>query len=248
MQMSLYLTINDSQKAMTEIEHSKALLGLTADIVAAHVKNNQVATAALPGLIGQVFAALRDAGRAAAPAPAPARVEPERQMPVVSAKKSVFPDYIICLEDGRKLKTLKRHLRSTYDLTPEQYREKWGLAADYPMVAPNYAEHRSALAKQAGLGRKPNAAKLAAPELDLTPAPAAPPAPRPAPVQAPADPVVQAREFSREGRSEHTAASVFAKFPRAQDAAPEAPAAPPADGRKPTRKPFSKQLARTMRP
>jgi predicted transcriptional regulator len=229
---------------MTEIEHSKALLGLTADIVAAHVKNNQVATTALPGLIEQVFAALRDAGRAAAPAPAPARVEPERQSPVVSAKKSVFADYIICLEDGRKLKTLKRHLRSTYDLTPEQYREKWGLAADYPMVAPNYAEHRSALAKQAGLGRKPAAAKPAAPQLDLTP----PPAPRPAPVQppAPAVSVAPPQEHPRESRSEHTAASVFAKFPRAQE--PAAPAPAPADARKSTRKPFSKQLARNMRP
>jgi predicted transcriptional regulator len=226
---------------MAEIEHSKALLGLTAEIVAAHVRNNQVQAAELPALIEQVFAALRDAGRPAAPAPAPLRVEPERQMPVVSAKKSVFPDYIICLEDGRKLKTLKRHLRSTYDLTPEQYREKWGLAADYPMVAPNYAEHRSALAKQAGLGRKPGAGRHgAAPELDLAP----PAAPRPAEAPAP-DP---RPDHPRDGRSEHTAASVFAKFPRAQEAAAETPAPAPADGRKSTRKPFSKQLARNMRP
>ena len=253
---------------MTEIEQSKALLGLTAEIVSAHVKNNHTETADLPSLIAQVFAALRDAGRAAVAAPAPARVEPERPTPVVSAKKSVFPDYIICLEDGRKLKTLKRHLRSTYNLTPEQYREKWDLAPDYPMVAPNYAERRSALAKQLGLGRKP-AAKTAAPELDLTPqaslpvsapqtprAAAAPP-PTPAPAQparaasAPAPERAPERtpERTRESRTEHTAASVFAKFPR-QEAEPTAEVlqTPDNGGRKSSRKPFSKQLARTMRP
>jgi predicted transcriptional regulator len=247
---------------MTEIDQSKALLGLTADIVSAHVKNNQVPMAALPALIEQVFAALRGAGRAASPAPAPLRVEPERQMPVVSAKKSVFPDYIICLEDGRKLKTLKRHLRSTYNLTPEQYREKWGLAADYPMVAPNYAEHRSALAKQAGLGRKPGSAKPGiAP--DVMPLPAARPAPAPSPLAArtppppaahaaapsiPAPPPEAILEHPRDTRPEHTAASVFAKFPRAQEPAAEAAPASPADKSKSTRKPFSKQLARGMRP
>jgi predicted transcriptional regulator len=222
---------------MTEIEQSKALLGLTAEIVSAHVKNNQVPTAELPGLIQQVYAALRDAGNAAAIATEPAaRAEPERPSPVVSPKKSVFPDYIICLEDGRKLKTLKRHLRSTYNMTPEQYREKWDLAADYPMVAPNYAEHRSALAKQLGLGRKP-AAPATQHELPEVVAQHEPPAPDAAP---------EAAGFVRERGSEHTAASVFAKFPRQQEAEPEA--APAADGRKPRRKPFSKQLARTMRP
>ncbi len=257
---------------MTEIEQSKALLGLTAEIVSAHVKNNHTETADLPSLIAQVFAALRDAGRAAVAAPAPARVEPERPTPVVSAKKSVFPDYIICLEDGRKLKTLKRHLRSTYNLTPEQYREKWDLAPDYPMVAPNYAERRSALAKQLGLGRKP-AAKVAAPQLDLTPQASlpvsAPQTPRAAATPAPAQPAraasaaaperateraperatERAPERTRESRTEHTAASVFAKFPR-QEAEPTAEVlqTPDTGGRKSSRKPFSKQLARTMRP
>jgi predicted transcriptional regulator len=264
---------------MTEIEQSKALLALTAEIVSAHVKNNQVGTGDLPALIEQVFVALRDAGRVAAPVQVAARAEPERPAPVVSPKKSVFPDYIICLEDGRKLKTLKRHLRSTYNMTPEQYREKWDLAADYPMVAPNYAEHRSVLAKQLGLGRKPAKAKADAPELDLS-ARAVPPAP----VAAPAPPVREAAgrepvareqvareqgarghalreqvgreqvgrepapERPRESRTEHTAASVFAKFPRPQEAAAEAPAPADSDNRKSRRKPFSKQLARTMRP
>jgi hypothetical protein len=131
-------------------------------------------------------------------------------------------------------------------MTPEQYREKWDLAADYPMVAPNYAEHRSALAKQLGLGRKPAAAAVAdAPELDL-PEPA-PPAPAPVAAATAPPPREAPAERVREGRAEHTAASVFAKFPKPQDAEPEAPAAEQ-DGRKSRRKPFSKQLARTMRP
>jgi predicted transcriptional regulator len=232
-----------------QIEQSKALLGLTAEIVAAHVKNNQVATSDLPALIEQVYVALRDAGNGpVAPVQAPARVEPERPAPVVPPKKSVFPDYIICLEDGRKFKTLKRHLRSTYNMTPEQYREKWDLAADYPMVAPNYAGHRSALAKQLGLGRKPAAAAAAAPAAPVPEVPAAvappPPPPAPAPVRSEAPP-----ERVRESRSEPTADSVFARFPQAAAARSEPPATPEPDGRKPSRrKPFSKQLARSMRP
>ena len=240
---------------MTEIDQNKALLGLTAEIVSAHVKNNAVATTELPLLIEKIYLALRDAGQAAASVPAykEARPEPlERPAPVVAPKKSVFPDYIICLEDGRKLKTLKRHLRSTYNMTPEQYREKWDLAADYPMVAPNYAEHRSLLAKQLGLGRKPAAAVAVAdaPQLDLTPPKAAEePAPRPAPAaREPAPQPIRetVAEPVREPRTDHTAASVFAKFPR-QVEEPAEPA-PETGLRKSTRKPFSKQLARTMRP
>ncbi len=231
-------------------EQSKALLGLTAEIVAAHVKNNQVATGDLPALIEQVYVALRDAGSGpAAPVQAPVRIEPERPAPVVPPKKSVFPDYIICLEDGRKFKTLKRHLRSTYNMTPEQYREKWDLAADYPMVAPNYAGHRSALAKQLGLGRKPAASAAvppAAPEVEapVVVAPPPPSAPSPAPVSREAPP-----ERVRESRSEPTADSVFARFPQAAAGRAEPPTTPEPDGRKPSRrKPFSKQLARSMRP
>ncbi|MDA1131719.1 MAG: MucR family transcriptional regulator [Proteobacteria bacterium] len=129
---------------MTQHIRDAELLGFTADIVSAHVANNTVAVTDLPQLIRQVYAALAnvDGGGAAAPPPAPA----------VPIKKSVTPDYIVCLEDGRKLKMLKRHLMTRYGLTPDAYRERWGLPGDYPMVAPNYARQRSALAKKIGLG------------------------------------------------------------------------------------------------
>jgi len=122
------------------------ILGLTAQIVSAHVSNNSVSTDALPSLIQDVFRTLSGVGKTP--------VQAERPQPAVPAKKSVFPDFIICLEDGKKLKMLKRHLKTSYDMTPGQYRERWGLAPDYPMVAPNYAHHRSALAKKIGLGTK----------------------------------------------------------------------------------------------
>ena len=125
----------------------RTLLNLTAQIVAAHVGNDTVATEALPGLIQSVYRALAGLENpTAVPAPPPE--------PAVPVKRSVFPDYIVCLEDGKKLKMLKRHLATSFNLTPQQYRERWGLPSDYPMVAPNYAERRSALAKQNGLGRK----------------------------------------------------------------------------------------------
>ena len=128
-------------------ESDTDLLNLTAKIVSAHIGNNQVAPDALPKLIQAVYDSLAAVGTAE-PAPAPL-------MPAVPIRRSVFPDHIVCLEDGKKLKMLKRHLRGTYGMTPDQYREKWGLPADYPMVAPNYASLRSSLAKQLGLGRKP---------------------------------------------------------------------------------------------
>ncbi len=120
------------------------ILTLTAQIVSAHVSNNSVSVDALTSLIQDVYRALADIG--AEP------VEEERPQPAVPIKKSVFADYIVCLEDGKKLKMLKRHLNTAYNLSPDQYRERWGLAADYPMVAPNYAKHRSTLAKKIGLG------------------------------------------------------------------------------------------------
>jgi predicted transcriptional regulator len=123
------------------------LLTLTADIVAAHVSNNSVAVNDLPNLIQNVHAALNGIVSASS-APEP---KPE---PKVSIRSSVKPDYIVCLEDGKKLKMLKRHLMTHYNLTPEQYRQKWGLSAEYPMVAPNYAEQRRTLAKSIGLGTK----------------------------------------------------------------------------------------------
>ena len=123
------------------------LLTLTADIVAAHVSNNSVAVNDLPNLIENVHKALR--GISATSAAPEAKPEPK-----VSIRSSVKPDYIVCLEDGKKLKMLKRHLMTHYNMTPDEYRQKWGLSADYPMVAPNYAEQRRTLAKSIGLGTK----------------------------------------------------------------------------------------------
>jgi predicted transcriptional regulator len=122
------------------------LLAQATEIVAAFVGNNTVAVSDLPGLISSVFQALRATGQVEAEKMA------EAPVPAVPIKKSIGTDFLICLEDGKKLKMLKRHLRTAYGLTPEQYREKWGLPADYPMVAPNYAKKRSSLARQIGLG------------------------------------------------------------------------------------------------
>jgi predicted transcriptional regulator len=123
------------------------LLTLTADIVAAHVSNNSVAVNDLPNLIQNVHAALTGISHSSS-APEP---KPE---PKVSIRSSIKPDYIVCLEDGKRLKMLKRHLMTHYNMTPDQYRQKWGLSSDYPMVAPNYAEQRRTLAKSIGLGTK----------------------------------------------------------------------------------------------
>ncbi|HEY4253371.1 MAG TPA: MucR family transcriptional regulator [Roseomonas sp.] len=133
---------------MPEINTNTDILGLTAEIVAAHVANNAVSLPDLPGLIQDVYRTLSNIG--APPAPVA-----EKPQPAVPIKKSITPEYLICLEDGKKLKMLKRHLKTAYNLTPEQYRERWGLASDYPMVAPVYAAHRSTLAKKIGLGTKP---------------------------------------------------------------------------------------------
>jgi len=131
-----------------QFDISETLITLTSDIVAAHVSNNSVAVEDVPALIGNVYNALAGLGQ---PVQAPvAALEP-----AVSVRSSVKPDHIVCLEDGKKLKMLKRHLMTHYNLTPEQYRTRWNLPADYPMVAPNYAERRRELAKKIGLGRKP---------------------------------------------------------------------------------------------
>ena len=122
------------------------LLALTAEIVASHVSNNSVQHADLPALINEVYKALSQIGAPVVEAPA------VRPQPAVPIRKSVFPDHIVCLEDGKKLKMLKRHLMTSYNLTPEQYRERWGLPGDYPMVAPDYAEQRRDLAMKIGLG------------------------------------------------------------------------------------------------
>ncbi len=124
------------------------LVELTAEIVSAYVSNNTVSASDVSGLIGDVHSALSRAAGGADP------VEREELRPAITVKKSVTPEFIICLEDGKKFKSLKRHLRTHYNLSPEEYREKWGLPHDYPMVAPNYAAARSALAKKMGLGTR----------------------------------------------------------------------------------------------
>jgi predicted transcriptional regulator len=134
-------------------DHAKSdhLVALAADIVCAYVSNNTINAADLPSVIGAVHSAL---AQAAGGAHAPAPVVREELKPAISLKKSITPEYLICLEDGKKFKSLKRHIRTHYNLSPEEYRDKWGLPHDYPMVAPNYAEARSALAKKMGLGTR----------------------------------------------------------------------------------------------
>jgi predicted transcriptional regulator len=132
---------------MTDNSEPNDLLALTTEIVAAHVSNNSVAVGELPQLIHQVYQSLAGIGKTL-----PAAVE--RPQPAISVKRSVHPDYIVCLEDGKKLKMLKRHLKTAYNMTPDEYRERWNLGADYPMVAPNYARQRSRLAKEIGLGTR----------------------------------------------------------------------------------------------
>ncbi|MDF0487741.1 MucR family transcriptional regulator [Sphingomonas sp. H39-1-10] len=146
---------------MADTDLQAELLTLTADIVAAHVSNNSVAVGDLPVLIKNVHGSLSGLS-------SPKEPEPVAQAPAVSIRSSVKPDHIVCLEDGKKLKMLKRHLMTHYQMTPADYRAKWNLPADYPMVAPSYAEQRRGLAKKIGLGRKPRT---------LAPAPA--PAPEP---------------------------------------------------------------------
>ena len=145
------------------------LIGLTADIVSAHVSHNNVAATDVPQLIRSVFEALDKVGK-------PVVVAEPQPEPAVSIRASIKPDYLVCLEDGKKLKMLKRYLRTNYNMSPEDYRAKWGLPKDYPMVAPSYRETRSALAHQIGLGRNKVAAK-AAPAAKKAAAKAATPAP-----------------------------------------------------------------------
>ena len=143
------------------LDDRSELLEMTADIVSAYVGNNSVSANDLPSLISNIHAALSQVSTGVV------EVEPEVKEPAVPIRKSISPDFLICLEDGRKFKSLKRHLRTKYDMSPEEYRAKWGLAKDYPMVAPNYAKARSDLAKQMGFGqggrqvtRKPRVAKV----------------------------------------------------------------------------------------
>jgi predicted transcriptional regulator len=143
----MYWRGHSGRKMAESNEITETLIALTADIVSAHVSNNSVAVNDLPNLIQNVHNALIGLGAQ----PEPVAV---KQEPAVSIRSSVKPDFIVCLEDGKKLKMLKRHLMTHYQMTPDEYRQKWGLATDYPMVAPNYAEQRRSLAKKIGLGTK----------------------------------------------------------------------------------------------
>ena len=137
---------------MAEQTSHADLLALTTEIVSSHVSNNTVAQSDISLLIEQVFRTLSGIG-------GHMPISADRPQPAVPVKKSVTPEYIVCLEDGKKLKMLKRHLKTAYGMTPEEYRERWGLPPDYPMVAPNYARQRSRLAKDIGLGTKGKAKK-----------------------------------------------------------------------------------------
>lgn len=136
------------EKKVTDKANNEEILVLTTEIVSSYLSNNTVSAGDVPGLIEQVFRALNNVSTGAV------EIKAERPQPAVSIKKSVTPDYIICLEDGKQLKMLKRHLMTSYGMTPEEYRERWNLPADYPMTAPNYAKQRSRLAKKIGLGKK----------------------------------------------------------------------------------------------
>ncbi|HEX3996349.1 MAG TPA: MucR family transcriptional regulator [Acetobacteraceae bacterium] len=150
---------SSSHGSLTPGPSTLGILGLTAQIVSAHVGNNRVATEELPGLIQQVYLALNGSTAGSSSSQLRPTTPAERPRPAVPISKSVFSDYIVCLEDGKKLKMLKRHLQTAYSMTPEQYRAKWGLDGNYPMVAPEYAKKRSSLAKAIGLGTRPREAR-----------------------------------------------------------------------------------------
>lgn len=136
----------------TEQNHNQDLLAFTTEIVSAHLSNNQTAPEEIPALIQKVYRTLANVqGESGG---AGGGFAAERPQPAVPIKRSVTPEYIVCLEDGKKLKMLKRHLKTAYNMSPEEYRERWGLPADYPMVAPSYAKQRSSLAKDIGLGKR----------------------------------------------------------------------------------------------
>lgn len=218
---------------MTE-STNETLLGLTADIVSSHVANNNVATNDLPALIANVYSALTGLNNSA-----PAK-QPDQE-PAVSIRASIKPDYLICLEDGKKLKMLKRHLMTQYQMTPADYRAKWKLPVDYPMVAPNYAAQRRKLAHEIGLGRKAQPAAAPAASAEKAAAPAAKKAPakavaaKPAAAaKAPAKP--KAAAAPKAATAAPKAAPKAAAAPKAKAAPkPKAPAKPKAAVAKPAR-------------
>ena len=216
------------------------LLVLTAQIVSAHVTANKVPAEALPNLIAKVHGALAGAGAVPAPEPAPVQ-----QQPAVPVRKSIQPDYLVCLEDGVRVTMLKRYLQRRFGLTPDQYRAKWGLPADYPMVAPSYAVRRSTLAKELGLGRKRSAPEGASHTPDGSGKAAA--------ADTPEDRVSPADVADRTDAGRHTAESVFSKFgkdgaPDTENAGKEGDLGPTAAApRKRGRKPFAEQSMRAIR-
>ena len=205
---------------------SADLLALTAQIVSAHVASNVVPTDALPDLIIRVHGALSGAGQEPAAEPAP-----PQQQPAVPVKRSIQPDYLVCLEDGAKVTMLKRYLRRRFGLEPDEYRAKWGLPPDYPMVAPNYAARRSTLAKELGLGRK---------RREPVPAETGDKSAAEEPMY-PAD--------MRDSQPRHTAETVFANFGKGETGPEQEPEEAPAAAapRKRGRKPFAQQSVRPTR-
>lgn len=198
---------------MTDIDPTEALIMLTSDIVAAHVSNNAVAVEDVAALISNVFGALSGLGET---------VEEEEVLsePAVAIRSSIKPDYIVCLEDGQKLKMLKRHLMTHYNMTPDQYRKRWSLPADYPMVAPSYSEKRRELANKIGLGRKP--AAPAPPDQNAASKEAAAPKKTAAPRKTTA--------AAKTAASQKTTTAKKKAAPRKKAAAKKAPAAPAEQG------------------
>lgn len=214
---------------MTEA-NNETLLGLTADIVASHVANNNVATNDLPALISNVYSALTGLNNSG-----PAK-QPDQE-PAVSIRSSIKPDYLVCLEDGKKLKMLKRHLMTQYQMTPADYRAKWKLPADYPMVAPNYAAQRRTLAHQIGLGRKGTAQSAAAAKAPAAPKPKAEAKPKPVAKAA-------APKAMKAAKADAPAKPKAAPKPKAVAAAkPKAAPKPKAPAKKPAASPATEKAS-----
>mgnify|MGYP003574908568 CR=1 FL=1 len=199
--MFAYIFANEGRKGngLVDEERNSRLVNLTADIVVAHVANHSIAVSDVPIMIHVVHSALSSLGQAAAAAETPE--------PAVPVRSSIKPDYIVCLEDGRKLKTLKRHLMAHYGMTPADYRAKWGLPANYPMVAPRYAEARRSIAKAVGLGRRSAAAAASIPASAGKKAPANAPATKPAANASAGKSPARARGSTTAGRGKRNAAA-----------------------------------------
>jgi len=234
---------------MKENVDSKSLLNLTTKIVAAYLYKNRMPENGVSGLISMVFSAV--SGTSVETESGKISRAPQNAAPAVMPKRTIFPDYILCLEDGRKLKTLKRHLRAAFGLSPEQYREKWGLPQDYPMVAPNYAQKRSVLARNLGLGRKGDdsgAEREAEGSMELEDLSNRTTPQLPASVARVEKAETVLDVFTPEPKRgrEPNLDAVFARFPKSDGENTPEPS-PETIGGSPKRVPFSKQRARPMR-